>query len=138
MNFISFKKHFVLIILAIISTMLYFLDYFIIGSAKDIASSFLGNLAFLPIYVIFVTFVIEKILRERERQTVMRKLNMVIGVFFSEVGNHLLKELTAYVVMSDNLRSQLQVSGQWKGEDFQRALDYLKNHDPKIDCSGCK
>jgi hypothetical protein len=45
------------------------LDYFIIGSARDIASSFLGNLAFLPIYVIFVTLMVEQIMRERERQT---------------------------------------------------------------------
>jgi hypothetical protein len=137
MNSISFKKYYLLVILAVVSTMLYLLDYFIIGSARDIASSFLGNLAFLPIYVIFVTLIIEKILRERERQTIMRKLNMVIGVFFSEVGNRLLSELSAYVVMCDELRSRLQVSGQWKVGDFQRAQDFLASHEPRIDCSGC-
>ncbi|MBC8017152.1 MAG: hypothetical protein H7X83_01355 [Verrucomicrobia bacterium] len=137
MIFISFKKHIVLVMLAVVSTMLYFLDYFILGSARDIASSFLGNLAFLPIYVIFVTLIIEQSMRERERQTIMRKLNMVIGVFFSEVGNRLLKELSAYVVMCDDLRSKLLVSGQWNENDFQRALDYLKSHEPLIDCSGC-
>lgn len=125
-----------LVVLAIVSITLYLLDYFIFGSARDITSSFLGNLAFLPVYVIFVTLMIEQIMRERERQTIMRKLNMVIGVFFSEVGNRLLKELSAYVVMCDELRGRLQVSGQWKDEDFQKALNYLKSHDPQIDCSG--
>jgi hypothetical protein len=137
MNSYSFRKYIILVMLAVVSTMLYLLDYFIIGSARDIASSFLGNLAFLPVYVIFVTVIIEQIMRERERQTIMRKLNMVIGVFFSEVGNHLLKELSAYVVMCDDLRSRLQVTGQWKEADFQQALDYLKSHEPRIDCSGC-
>jgi hypothetical protein len=137
MNFFSFKKHIILIFLAVVSTVLYALDYFIIGSARDIASSFLGNLAFLPVYVIFVTVIIEQIMRQRERQTIMRKLNMVIGVFFSEVGNRLLKELSAYVAMCDDLRSRLQVNGQWKEEDFQRAHDYLKTHELRIDCSGC-
>lgn len=137
MNPISINKYIILIILAIASITLYLLDYFIIGSARDIASSFLGNLAFLPVYVIFVTLMIEQIMRERERQTIMRKLNMVIGVFFSEVGNRLLKELSTYVVMCDGLRSRLQVTGQWQEDDFQRALDYLRSHEPQIDCSGC-
>jgi hypothetical protein len=112
-------------------------DYFIIGNARDIASSFLGNLAFLPVYVIFVTLMIERIMRERERQTIMRKLNMVIGVFFSEVGNRLLKELSVYVVMCDDLRSRLHVNGQWSADDFQMAQDYLRHHDTQIDCSNC-
>ena len=137
MKLLSFKNHSILVALAILSTVLYLLDYFIIGSARDIASSFLGNLAFLPIYVIFVTLMIEQIMRQRERLTIMRKLNMVIGVFFSEVGNRLLKELSAYVVMCDVLRSRLQVTGQWKEEDFQQAQDYLKSHEVRIDCSGC-
>ena len=118
MKILSFKNHIILVIAGGFSTTLYLLDYFIIGSARDIASSFLGNLAFLPIYVIFVTLMIEQIMRQRERQTIMRKLNMVIGVFFSEVGNRLLKELSAYVVMCDDLRSQLQVNGQWKEDGF--------------------
>jgi hypothetical protein len=137
MKFITFKNQIVLIILAVVSTLLYLLDYFIIGSARDIASSFIGNLAFLPIYVIFVTLMIEQIMRERERQNIMRKLNMVIGVFFSEVGNRLLNELSAYVVMCDELRSRLLVNGQWKEDDFLRAQEYLRSHNPRIDCSGC-
>jgi len=137
MNLMHFKKHLVLVILAVVSTALYFLDYFLIGNARDIAASFLGNLAFLPVYVILVTLVIEQIMRDRERQTVMRKLNMVIGVFFSEVGNGLLRELSGYVVICDDLRSRLQVSGQWKEDEFQGALEYLGTHEPRIDCSGC-
>jgi hypothetical protein len=137
MNFNFLKKHIILVTLAVVSTSLYLLDYFILGSARDIASSFLGNLAFLPVYVIFVTLILEQIMRDRERQTIKRKLNMVIGVFFSEVGNRLLKELSAYVIMCDHLRSQLQVTGQWKAADFQQALEYLTTHEVRIDCSCC-
>ena len=137
MNSMFYKKHIMLVLLAVVSAMLYSLDYFILGSARDIASSFLGNLAFLPVYVIFVTLMVEQIMRERERQTIMRKLNMVIGVFFSEVGNRLLKELFAYVVMCDDLRDRLLVTGQWQENDFQQALEYLKSNQPHIESSGC-
>lgn len=137
MRSLFYKKYSMLILLAMVSSLLYFLDYFILGSARDIASSFFGNLAFLPVYVIFITLMVEQIMRERERQTIMRKLNMVIGVFFSEVGNRLLKELSGYVVMCDDLRVRLLVTGLWRENDFEQALEYLKSHQPQIDCSGC-
>lgn len=127
------KKHLLLTILAVISMALYLVDYLIIGNARDIASSFIGNLAFLPVYIIFVMLIVEQIMRERERQAILRKLNMVIGVFFSEVGNSLLKELTPYVVVCENLRRQLHVTGLWRDDDFERALAYLKSNDPHID-----
>jgi len=123
--------------LATVSLLLYGIDYLLLGSAKELSIWFLGNLAFLPVYVIIVTLMIEQIMRERERQSIMCKLNMVIGVFFSEVGNHLLRELANYVVMCDELRSKLMVNGQWKDEDFQRALEYLKFYNLRIDSSGC-
>jgi len=137
MNGLFHNKYFILALLALASVLLYGLDYILLGSFKELSVWFLGNLAFLPIYVILVTLVVEQIMKERERQTIMRKLNMVIGVFFSEVGNRLLKELSAYVVMCDDLRRELRVTPQWHETDFQRALAYLQTHDPTINCEGC-
>jgi hypothetical protein len=127
MNSLFLKKHTLLVVLAITSIMLYLLDYFLLGSSRDITASFLGNLAFLPVYVIFVTLMVEEIMRERERDTLMRKLNMVIGVFFSEVGNSLLKELSGSILSSDELRKRLHVNGEWSGNDFQSAGEYLRS-----------
>lgn len=76
---------------------------------------------------------IEQVMKERERQTIIRKLNMVIGVFFSEVGNRLLKDLSAYVVSCDTLKKHLLVSGSWKMQEYQAALEYLRKSDIKID-----
>ncbi|MBI2354970.1 MAG: hypothetical protein HYV06_08070 [Deltaproteobacteria bacterium] len=136
MNGLIHKKHFMLVLLAILSVVLYGLDYILLGSIRELSVWFLGNLAFLPLYIIFVTLMVEQIMRERERQNLMRKLNMVIGVFFSEVGNRLLRELSSCVVMGAELRGELRVSGQWGEADFQRALAYLRSHDPQIDSSG--
>ncbi len=91
-----------------ISLALYGIDFSISGNLREISASFLGNLAFLPIYIIVVTLLFERVLRERERKSVMRKLNMVIGVFFSEFGNHLLKELSVHVVGSEELKNRLR------------------------------
>lgn len=137
MNGMFHNKNTLLILLALLSVVLYGLDYVLLGSLRELTVWFLGNLAFLPVYVIFVTLMVEQIMRERERQTMMRKLNMVIGVFFSEVGNRLLKELSAYVVACDNLKQHLLVNGAWHGEDFGNALEFLKSAEIKVQCGGC-
>lgn len=136
MNGLLHNKYFILALLALVSAVLYSLDYVLLGSFKELVVWFLRNLAFLPIYVILVTLIVERIMKERERQTIMRKLNMVIGVFFSEVGNRLLKEVSGCVVMCEDLRRELHVTPQWHAEDFQRAVTYLQTHDPRIDCAG--
>lgn len=124
--------------LIFVSLVLYGMDYVLTGSAKDLSIGFLGNLAFLPVYVIIVTLMIEQVLKERERLAVMRKLNMVIGVFFSEVGNRLLKELSAYVVSSGALKGHLLINGTWKEPEFSRALEYLKKCNITIESSHCE
>jgi len=125
-------------VLVSVSVVLYGMDYILLGSAKELTIWFLGNLAFLPVYVIIVTLMIERVLKERERQSVMRKLNMVIGVFFSEVGNRLLKELSAYVVSCDELKRHLLINGTWKEQEFSTTLEYLRKNDIKIEASHCK
>ena len=121
--------------LFLVSLTLYGMDYILLGSAKELTIWFLGNLAFLPVYVIIVTLLIERVIKERERQAVMRKLNMVIGVFFSEVGNRLLKELSAYVVACDDLKRHLLINGTWNKQEFSMTLEYLRKSNVDIDSS---
>jgi hypothetical protein len=132
------NKKMMLMALVSISVVLYGIDYVLIGSAKELTIWFLGNLAFLPVYVIIVTLMIERVLKERERQAVMRKLNMVIGVFYSEVGNRLLKELSAYVVSSDDFKRHLQINGTWKELEYVTALEFLRENDIRIESSHCE
>lgn len=132
------NKKLMLLVLVSVSVLLYGFDYVLLGSFKELSIWFLGNLAFLPVYVIIVTLMIERVLKEREHQAVMRKLNMVIGVFFSEVGNRLLRELSAYVVSCDNLKTHLMVNGAWKETEFSTALEYLRKNDLKIESSHCE
>lgn len=132
------NKKLMVAVLVSTSLILYAADYALLGSAKELTIWFLGNLAFLPVYVIIVTLMIERVLKERERLSVMRKLNMVIGVFFSEVGNRLLRELSAYVVACDQLKETLRVNAGWKEDDYTAALDHLKHSEIKIEFSCAK
>ncbi len=118
----------------VLSLMLYGLEYLVYRRTSEVFVSFLGNFAFLPIYVLFVTLIIERILREREKIGIRQKLNMVMGVFFSEVGTSLLRDFTGFLVMFDQLAVQLKVSPEWKSRDFDKAAGYLARHDIEVDC----
>lgn len=124
------------LILLLVSVALYGADYLVVGKAGDIAAGFLGNLAFLPIYVLFVTLMIERILKERERIAIRQKLNMVIGVFFSEVGTAFLRDFTGFMLNHEALSARLRVDGSWSAGDFREAASFLDRFDMKVDTAG--
>jgi hypothetical protein len=118
----------------IVSLLLYGLEYLLFRKTGDIVFGLLGNLAFLPIYVLIVTLVIERVLKERDKIAMRQKLNMVIGVFYSEVGTVLLRDFTDFLVRHEELAAQLRVLPIWTNRDFKIANNFLANHEIDVDC----
>ena len=92
---IKVRKHFSFIVylsigFVALTGLLYFVHYLIFRDVHHIFIYLLGDLAFLPLNVLLVVIIIERVLARREMQAKLEKLNMVMGAFFSEVGNHLL------------------------------------------------
>jgi voltage-gated potassium channel len=75
----------------------------------------------------------EIMLAKREMESRMEKLNMVIGVFFSEVGLGLMSGFSRYDTDFDRLRSDLIVLATWKDNDFFAAIKEARKHDFKVD-----
>jgi hypothetical protein len=76
---------------------------------------------------------IEHIVSERERKDRLRNLNMIIGVFFSEVGMHLIKKLSAYDPDIDKVRSALVISNSLAETDFVKAHETLRKQAPRLE-----
>ena len=114
-------------ILLLLSAMLYLIHYAIFRNAHDIYFYLLLDIAFIPIEVFLVTLVIHQLLNKREKKLLMEKLNMVIGAFFSEVGNGLLKTFSAANLSSDDIKSSLKINGQWTDKDFQETIRKSKH-----------
>ncbi len=68
----------------------------------------------------------EIILRRREKWLRRRKLNMLIGVFFSEVGNHLIRLFVASDPNAEEIRRGLEINDRWTSRDFQNIGRHLK------------
>lgn len=133
MNLFQLRTNNLAVLLLIFSLILYWSDYLLFGGVGEIGASFMGNLAFLPIYVLFVTLTIEKILKERERIALLRKLNMVIGVFFCEVGTALLRDYSMFLSNSKDIAAQFQVDGSWSRRDFRAAMSYFNKNRMHVD-----
>jgi len=115
-----YKRSDLLVLLMLVSSaVLYGLDYLFFGQARDIGFGLLGNLAFLPIYVLFVTLMIERVLKERDKESLRQKMNMVIGVFFSEVGTALLRDGFNFLVEKEELSARVRITAGWSDRDFR-------------------
>jgi hypothetical protein len=77
--------------------------------------------------------VVEFIIERRERDKRLAKLNMIIGVFYSEVGTRLLRKFSMHDTGIDKIRAALLVSNTWSDEDFKKAHALLKEHTFQLD-----
>ncbi len=108
-------------IFLVASALFYFIHYLIFGDPHHIFIYLLGDFAFLPLEVFLVVIVIERIITRREKQAMLYKLNMVIGAFFSEVGNRLLAELIDHFDNREEISRNLNVTADWTAKDFKQA-----------------
>lgn len=106
------------------SALIYFIHYQIFHDPHHIFIYMVGDLAFVPLEVFLVVIVIESILARREKQSRMEKLNMVVGTFFSEVGNYLLGDLLTFCTKRREICQHLNVKSEWGKDDFQKARDF--------------
>lgn len=100
----KFEKFLLTFFLVFSSFVLYYFHFLIFKDIKHIFIYLIGDIAFLPIYILLVSLVFNKLLELREKKNTFRKLNMIIGVFFSEFGKELVKSLSE----RDNNFSQIK------------------------------
>jgi hypothetical protein len=78
------------------------------------------ELAFLPIEVIVVTLILDRLLEARERKERLEKMNMVIGLFFSEVGVGLLRQIAVLDPELEKVRAGLSRGADLPPADYER------------------
>lgn len=136
MKFLKDKWTLVIILgLGILSGVFYSLDFNVFHDGKNEFIWFLRTLSFMPIEVLLVTLVIQKLLDEEEKRTKMKKLNMVIGLFFSEVG----RDLLSYVIPADSFavekKKRLRMGNDWTPSDFEQAIKASAKESAKLKVS---
>jgi hypothetical protein len=121
------------VVLLALSVVLYLIHYAIFRDAHHIYIYLLGDLAFLPLEVLLVALIVDRILDWREKQAMLSKMNMVVGVFFSEMGTRLLGDLLPGFDRSQIIAG-LGVKPSWNADDFRRATAFADDLKPQADC----
>jgi hypothetical protein len=103
------------------SALTYTAHYYIFHDSHHIFIYMLGDIGFLFLDVLLVLLIIERLLSRREKRTILQKMNMVIGTFFSEVGLELLGRFNRFVENADQLESDVLIDPHWDGKKFKRA-----------------
>jgi hypothetical protein len=129
--------------LVILSILLYFIQYKIFGDFHHELIYLWDDLAFLPLEVLLVVVIIERVLNQREQSEKLLKLDMVIGAFFSEIGNPLLRTLLQNFKNKNEISHHLHLTATWTKNDFKKAdefADHLKIEidAPSLDLVGLK
>jgi len=117
-----------------LSGIAYFIHYLIFRDVYHIFIYMIGDLAFLPLEVLLVVVIIERLLARREMQAKLEKLNMVVGAFFSELGNYLLQDLLKHFDNRLEISNHLNITGGWTKKDFKKAADFAYHLKVDVDC----
>ena len=121
------------LLLIVLSVFFYALHFVIFRDSHHIFIYLLGDIAFVFVEVLLVTLIIHHLLGEREKRAMLKKLNMVIGAFFSEVGTDLLKFFTNFDKNAEKISKHLIVGNEWSPEHFTQMQVVLQGHDYRVD-----
>jgi hypothetical protein len=121
--------------LVLLSLCLYLLHYLFFRDLHHLLIYGFGELAFVPIEVLFVTLILHKVLEEREKKARLRKMNMVIGAFFSEVGTGLLGRLRGFDCRISRTEGMLADLRHHPDTDLLRLARDVKSEDFEVDCA---
>lgn len=116
-----------------LSTLVYFIHYFIFRDAHHIFIYLIGDIAFVFFEVLLVTLVLHQLLHYREKKVMLNKLNMVIGAFFSEVGGELLKIFSDFDTKSSEITQKLVITNESFEKEFLKIYKSVENHTYNID-----
>lgn len=83
-----------------------------------------------------VASITDVFVNRREELVRQQKLNLVTGLFFSEIGNQLLNRIAKLDPNSNGLLDKLKISGKWQNKDFEEAGKILADHQFSIKTAG--
>lgn len=99
---------------------------FVFGKLDYIKSYFLAHLAFLPIHALVLGVVIEGLMSMREKINNRKKLSMLLGIFFRQVGMDLFAMMVAMVEDRDGFDDVCMVQPDWDRRRFRKAMAELE------------
>ena len=117
------------LVLIVLSMIFYIIHYLIFRDVHHIFLYLIGDVAFLFVDVLLVMLVLHRLLVYREKKSIIKKLNMVIGTFFSEVGTELLRKTSQFDPELTKIGHQLVITKDWSDKEFIKARKSIQGYE---------
>ena len=106
---------------------IYLIQIAVFHKQGDTEFYFLQDLAFIPIQVLIVTLILNKLVEIVGRRQNRKKVNVIISAFFSETGTSLVYELSKFVGNIDEFCATAGV------KDLKKFINYTKKNIAEFD-----
>ena len=116
------------LILVALSVLVYYIHYLIFRDVHHILIYLIGDIGFVFFEVLLVTLILHQLLHYREKKSILNKLNMVIGAFFSEVGTELLKTFSSFDKEAFKITQKLVITNDLSEKQFIKICKSVQCH----------
>ncbi|MGL5353790.1 MAG: hypothetical protein ACRDA5_10785 [Clostridium sp.] len=118
--------------LVLLSLALHYGHFLMFNDAHHTLIFLFADIAFIPMEVFFTTLIIDRLLEKREKDHFVEKLNMIVGLFYTEIGTRMLSEF----VKGDNgvkeLSNKSLVGTKWDDDTYKSLQKDINNYDFKV------
>ena len=121
------------LILVIASSAVYILEVLIFHNVHDTLFYLFQDLAFVPVQVLLVMLILDKLLQKKEKESLLNKMNMMIGVFFNEVGIGVISFFVETEKGISSLRKEMTIDNAWNAKAFESCKKFLKSYNPDLE-----
>ncbi len=127
------RKLLLSLLLLVPSAGAYLVHWAIFHNSHDIFYYLLMDVAFLFVQAVLALLILDGILNAHEHHVIAKKVNVVIGVFFNEVGSPLLRLLSGFDARADHLHQHLKIDNAWSAGQFAKMQMVLRSHEAAVD-----
>ena len=117
----------------VVAGIFYAVNFAIFRDGRNVWFYMLIDIAFLPLEVLVVGVIVERLISRREKRFLEHKMNMVIGAFYGEMGTELLTRLLPVIKDAGDIKENLHLKPSWKKEDFARSRQFVAQARCEVD-----
>lgn len=120
-------------ILLLLSFTIYTFAYFNFHEPEKVLFYIVIDLAFMPLDVLLVVLIVEGLINKKEKDNILDKLDMIMNVFFSEIGTEMLSKFSELDINVDKIHYVLDNIESWSDKDFKKFLRKFRKSDYTFD-----
>lgn len=130
----AFRQYFTIISLLVGSSLLlYFIHYLVFGNLSQTVSGVILSMAYVPIGIFYNLLIVDKFMEKRDKIESQKKMNVLVGSFYHEVGTTLLEIITKGDETIDEISGCCMINSKWTDESFNLLSETLQQYECIID-----